>query len=293
MAASLLLDQPDLLAPQRSRRMQYGGAGGERISILNGRGRAFEGGQSAAGLSLKWMTAGSADYESSGRRFRLEGASQLLLNPGEPYRLRFRETSESFSVSFSQTLADAAWTQFARAGSTLPEFPTIAARSPSRLNAHLAALREEVTQNEPDGEMLIEQSLALLGEIASLAHHRRKLARRIPAMRATTRHELLRRLARAEDYLLSAPRKLTLAHAAYAASLSPFHLIRVFRAVHGMTPLAFAKRAKLESARDALVLTRDPIEAIARRAGYESRTAFDRAFQREYGVTPGTIRAGL
>jgi AraC family transcriptional regulator len=112
-------------------------------------------------------------------------------------------------------------------------------------------------------------------------------------MRAATRDELLRRLARAEDYLLSAREKPTLVRAADAASLSPFHLIRVFRAVHGKTPLAFAARARLEAARDALMLTTDAVEDVSLRAGYESRTAFDRAFRRAFGTTPGALRAGL
>jgi transcriptional regulator GlxA family with amidase domain len=45
-------------------------------------------------------------------------------------------------------------------------------------------------------------------------------------------------------------------------------------------------------ARDTLMLTEDSIEEIALRAGYESRTAFDRAFQRRFSVTPGSVRFG-
>jgi len=292
MAASLVLDQPDLLSPARARRMKFGRAGDPRIGILNGRGRAYEGGASSTDLSLKWMANGSADYESAGRHFRLTGTSQLLLNPGEPYRLRFRETSESFTITFTRALADAAWAQLG-GGISLPEFPTVAGRSPGQLNAYLSALYDEAHDNEPDGDLLIEQSYALLGEIARLAFHRRKQAARVPALRGSTRDELLRRLARAEDYLLSAREKPTLANAAEAASLSPFHLIRVFRAVHGKTPLAFAARARLEAARDAMLLTGVSDEEIALRAGYESRTAFDRAFRRAFGTTPGTLRATL
>jgi AraC-like DNA-binding protein len=292
MAASLVLDQPDLLSPNRSRRAQFGRAGTERIGILNGRGRAYEGGAASTDLSLKWMANGSADYESAGRHFRLAGASQLLLNPGEPYRLRFRETSESFTVTFSRALADAAWAQLGSANA-LPEFPTVAGRSPAVLNAHLSALYDEAQQDDVDGDVLIEQSFALLGELARLARDRRKQAKRIPALRHATRDELLRRMARAEDYLLSAREKPTLVRAADAAALSPFHLIRVFRAVHGKTPLAFAARARLEAARDALMMTADSIEEIALRAGYESRTAFDRAFRRAFGATPGSLRSPI
>lgn len=287
----LILDQPDLLAPGRSRRIAFGRIGGSRIGILNGRGRVYEGGMESSDLSLKWMSAGSADYESAGRTFRLSGDSQLLLNPGEPYRLRFRETSESFTISYPRALADAAWAQLVGGGSAIPEFPTVAARSPERLESHLASLYREARREEPDGELLIEQSLALLAEIACLARHRRKLAERVPALRASTRDELLRRLARAEDYLLCTRSRPTLEGAAEAAALSPFHLLRTFRAVHGETPLAFASRVRLAAARDALMLTNDSIEEISRRAGYESRNAFDRAFRKAFGATPGSFRS--
>ena len=291
MGTALVLDQPDLLTPARSRRLGFGDEGGAHISILNGRGRAYEGGMESSNLSLKWMTLGSADYESAGRTFRLVGDSQLLLNPGEPYRLRFRETSESFTIFFPRSLADAAWAQLVGVGSAIPEFPTIAARSPRRLQTQLVSLYAEANQDEPVGDRLIEQAFAVLGEIASLARYRREQAERVPALRATTRAELLRRLARAEDYLRSTNSRPTLERAAEAAALSPFHLIRVFRAVHGETPLAFASRERLQAARDSLMLTEDSIERISRRAGYESRTAFDRAFQRAFGTTPGSMRS--
>ena len=290
MSTSLVLDQPDLLAPARSRRLAFGDTRRARIAILNGRGRAYEGGAESSDLSLKWMTNGSADYGSGGRTFRLTGDSQLLLNPGEPYRLRFRETSESFTIFYPRALADAAWAQLVGGGTTIPEFPTVAARSPGRLQTHLASLHDETRLNEPDGDRLIEQSFALLVEIADLARHRRRQAGRVPASRPSTRDELLRRLARAEDYLRSAMLRPTLERAAEAAALSPFHLLRNFRAVYGETPLAFASRVRLEAARDSLMLTTDSIEEISRRAGYESRNAFDRAFRKAFGVPPGSVR---
>jgi AraC family transcriptional regulator len=97
-------------------------------------------------------------------------------------------------------------------------------------------------------------------------------------------------LSRAEAYLAENNSRPTLAGAADAAALSPFHLLRVFRAVHGKTPLAFAAALRLERARDALLLTAESIETIALRAGYESRTAVDRAYRRQFGVIPGVAR---
>jgi AraC family transcriptional regulator len=151
-------------------------------------------------------------------------------------------------------------------------------------------MREEARSEAPSGAVLSELALALLADVTALAHHRRRMAQRLPVIRRATREELLRRVARAESYLAEEGAEATLEGAARMAALSPFHLIRMFRAVHGETPLAWAAGRRLERARDALQMTEDAIEEIARRAGYESRTAFDRAFRRRFGDTPGMVR---
>jgi AraC-like DNA-binding protein len=291
---SLVLDQPDLAAPARSRRLAFGGADDERIWILNGHGgRSFEGGGDEPELSLKWVPTGIAEYQSAGAHFRVTDRAQLLLNRGQPYRLRTLPGSETFVMFFSRGLADQAWQSLSGTGLAFPEVPSVAGRSQSALQRALEDLRGEARSEAPDRERLYELSLAALSEIAALAVQRRRQLDRIPALRNTTREELLRRLARAQSYLLDIGAEATLDGAADAAALSPFHLIRVFRAVFGDTPLAYSTGKRLDSARDALLMTQDSIEHISRRAGYESRTAFDRAFLRRFKSTPGAIRAKL
>lgn len=289
MQTTLLLDQPDLIAPRRTRRMRFGD-GQQRLAILNARGARFEGRGDEPELSLKWIPQGRAHYSSEGKSFALAGDTQLLLNRGQPYRLAMREPSESFVVFFSASLADAAWAAHTGRGEAFGEVPSVAGLPPAALQAALTRLRDEAQQREPDGETLGELTLALLGDVAALAHQRRTMLRRVPGLRRATREELLRRIARAESYLAQTRRGASLDGAAAAAALSPFHLIRVFRAIHGETPLAWGVGRKLEAARDSLILTGDAIEEIARRAGYESRTAFDRAFLRRFATTPGAAR---
>ena len=154
----------------------------------------------------------------------------------------------------------------------------------------LAQLRCESQRTNPDGERLGELALALLSDLAALTLERRAMLTRVPSARRSTREELLRRLARAETYLVQTHAAATLEGAANAAALSQFHLIRVFRAAYGETPLAWACGKRLDAARDTVLLTNDSIEAVARHAGYESRTAFDRAFRRRFGETPGALR---
>jgi AraC-like DNA-binding protein len=289
MRTSLLLDQPDLIAPVRSRRVRSGA--GPRIQILNARGARYDGGGDGPDLSLKWIPAGAARYRSGRHTFDLSGEGQLLLNRGQPYELSMRTPSESFVVFFAKEIADAAWTGYSGRSEAFPEVPAVAGLSPAPLLKTLTQLRVAARRVDVDVAALEENALALLSEIAALARERRRMATRLPVLRRTTRDELLRRAARAERYLIDAGAAATLEGAADAAALSPFHLIRVFRAAYGETPLAFGAARRLEAARDALILTADTIEEIALRAGYESRTAFDRAFRRRFGTTPGVSRA--
>jgi AraC-like DNA-binding protein len=288
MRTSLVLDQPDLIAKERSRRLSCGD--GPRIHILNARGARYDGGGDEPDLSLKWIPAGAARYRSGRNTFDLSGEGQLLLNRGQPYELSMRAPSESFVVFFAKEIADAAWSTSSGRAEAFPEVPSVAGLSPGPLQKTLSRLRVAARQARVDIAALEEDALALLAEMAALARERRRMATRVPVLKRATRDELLRRAARAERYLIETGAAATLEGAAGAAALSPFHLIRVFRAAYGETPLAFAATRRLEAARDALILTADRIEDIALRAGYESRTAFDRAFRRRFGTAPGALR---
>lgn len=288
MDFALRLDQPDLGQPAASRRMAFGPLQAPAISILNGVGTDFEGGADEPALSLKWMPRGAADYRSEGRSYRLDGSSQLLLNRGQPYRMRMR--GESFVLFFPEEAADAAWQAHAKDAGGMPEAPSVAARAPAALQGKLARLRDASRQTHPDGAALLERSLALLNDVVALAYARRRHAARLPVIRKTTRDELFRRLVRAEAYLADVGARATLSGAADAAALSPFHLIRVFESVFGMTPLAYAAAKRLDHAHALLIETTAPIADIASAAGYENRNAFDRAFARRFGRTPGAVR---
>jgi len=291
MEFGIRIDQPNLDEPGASRRLHYGRPAAPSMVILNGTGSGFDGGSESPELSLKWMPRGIADYRSEGRAYRLSGSAQLLLNRGQPYRLNMRGASESFVLFFPRAAADAAWQAQTGTGENLPEVPTAAGPSPANLQSHLAVLRAEARAPKPDENRLQETCWAVLAEIVSLAMTRRGLAMRIPAARRATREELVRRLLRAQTYLAEVGAKATLAGAAEAAALSPFHLVRLFTAAFGETPLAHGTGLRLERAHCELANTRRSVAEIAEAAGYESRTAFDRAFARRYGATPGAVRA--
>lgn len=102
------------------------------------------------------------------------------------------------------------------------------------------------------------------------------------------RERVLRALVEIER---DAGRALELDALAREAFLSPFHFHRVFSAIVGEGPAEYARRLRLERAAHELAVSRDSVNAIARRAGYARQESFTRAFQARYGATPSAFRA--
>ena len=86
---------------------------------------------------------------------------------------------------------------------------------------------------------------------------------------------------------------LGVAQMARAAHLSEKHFARKFRALLGLTPMAYLRRFRLNRARDLLASSGENAGSIAYRVGFRDEAHFGRAFKREFGVTPGAFRREL
>jgi AraC family transcriptional regulator len=85
-------------------------------------------------------------------------------------------------------------------------------------------------------------------------------------------------------------RAITLREVAKVASFSPFHFHRIFTAFTGETLADFIRRLRLERAAQKLQHLDAPITDIALGAGYETPSAFSRAFRAHFGVNPTIYR---
>ncbi len=100
-----------------------------------------------------------------------------------------------------------------------------------------------------------------------------------------------RQTARALAAMLRDPaRHWTLDELAGQAMTSRATLVRLFRAAAGRAPLAFLATLRLSLARNRLRASSEPIAAIAAEVGYESETAFSRAYARHFTTAPGADR---
>jgi AraC-like DNA-binding protein len=115
----------------------------------------------------------------------------------------------------------------------------------------------------------------------------------VPAARQATRREIVRRVALATDYIHSCyERPLTLTHIGAAAALSPHHLLRLFKLVHGCTPREYLQAKRTRMAARLIASTELTLEEIAHRVGFEDRSTLGRQLRRTFGVNPRQMRSG-
>lgn len=96
-----------------------------------------------------------------------------------------------------------------------------------------------------------------------------------------------RRLCLARDRL----REVTEDHASIAdiareAGISPFHFIRQFEAVFGMTPHQFRIHARLDRARHLLAAGQHSVTDVCLEVGFRSLGSFSDLFRRRVGAAP-------
>ena len=82
----------------------------------------------------------------------------------------------------------------------------------------------------------------------------------------------------------------TLPRLATDAGLSPFHYLRTFQQLTGVTPHQFVLRARLREAATRLAQDRAKVIDIALDSGFGDISNFNRAFRAEFGVAPEGYR---
>jgi AraC family transcriptional regulator, activator of mtrCDE len=98
--------------------------------------------------------------------------------------------------------------------------------------------------------------------------------------------------ARAVTAMLRAPaHPWTLDELAAEAHVSRATLVRIFRREGDVPPLGLLSELRLGLARYRLGSTNETLAQVATAVGYDSESAFARAFRKHYGISPGRLRA--
>jgi AraC family transcriptional regulator len=230
------------------------------------------------------VTAGTFSYRSSHGSATLAPGALLLGNSrycfecGHEHGIGDRCLSFHFAPEFLESVA-AATPGARRADFSIPRLPPLPALLPVVATA-------EAARDGADQVELEEAALRLAGAVATtLADTDVKM--HAPSWRDERRiTAALRRIEAEVDETLS------LAELARTAVMSPYHFLRTFRAVVGVTPHQFILHTRLHRAAVRLCLSTDSISTIAFAAGFGDLSTFNRRFQKLMGSSPSAYRTG-
>ena len=103
--------------------------------------------------------------------------------------------------------------------------------------------------------------------------------------------ELLRRLCESRDLLRNwEDLPLPVSAVARRSGLTPFHFIRLFRAMFGETPHRYRSRAQIERAKHLLIVTPLSVTDVCMAIGFSSLGSFSALFSRRVGMSPSAFQ---
>jgi AraC-like DNA-binding protein len=243
--------------------------------------RPFEERHSDTCIAL--VTHGSFQYRTGPGSALLAPGALLLGNEGICFECRHEHAAGDRCLAFHYAPAHfeaiaAATPSVRRTGFSAPGLPPLPALM--RLMAEAEAARDE-----SDEAALEELSLRIAGAVMTT------LAGGGARAHSPSRSDERRLTGVLRKIETRGHERLSLSAMARKAGMSPYHFLRVFRHVVGMTPHQYLLRTRLSRAAAALRRSGETISSIALEAGFEDLSTFNRRFRRLMGESPGAYRA--
>ena len=251
------------------------------ICTLGPSDRRFE--ERHAETAIAVVVAGSFEYCSPLGTALMTPGSFLLGNGGEPFECGHEHAAGDRCVAFRYGV-DYFERLAADAGAPRGERRFAVSRLPPLAGAARVVTRAGTGVVETTNDSWEELALQVAGTAVRLtrALPRRPVEAPAGAVRRVTSG--LRAIERDPSL------RWTVSSLARAAGLSPFHYLRTFRQVAGVTPHQFILRARLREAAVRLVRERAKVMDIALDAGFGDISNFNRSFRAEFGAAPEAYR---
>lgn len=241
-------------------------------------------------LSIKAVTGGSEDYFVDGHRIRVDDDTFLILNAGRSYGSSINAINpvHSFSVFFEPGLVQEVQDALLRSPEALLGDPSVDRHPPpefdEQLRVHentvtpvLRHIQEVIDAGEDEDMWLEEQLHLLMARMLRLQGRERRAGERISAAKPATRRELRRRVGQGVTFIHTHfSEQIALRDMARAAHLSPFHFLRAFKEVHGITPSTYLNRKRRCAALRLIHESKWTLTQIAASVGFGSRTTLYR-----------------
>lgn len=236
--------------------------------------RPYEERHSAVSIAI--ITSGTFEYRTTVGRALMTPGSMLLGATGRCFECGHAHAEGDRCISFRyeteyfERLATDAGAMKSARGFGVPRLPPLRETSAAVVEASRGLLGHDVAWEE----------LAIrLGALVA------RSSQREPPRTISAPPRVERRVtAVVREIDRSSHRELPLSRMAAMAGLSPFHFLRTFERVTGLTPHQYVRRARLREA--ALRLAGGKVIDAAFDSGFNDLSAFNKAFRAEFGITP-------
>lgn len=229
--------------------------------------------------SISFVRKGSFGYRTRGRHYELVAGSVLVGRAGDDYMCSHDHVcgDECLSLQLAPELVetiggddDAIWSVGA-----LPPVPELMVLA--ELADAAAARRSEIAADEA-GLLMAARFVQVAGGVSD----------RKPAINpARDRRRAVEAALWLEEH---AHREIDLDAVSQQAGLSPFHFLRLFARVLGVTPHQYLVRCRLRRAARLLADPARSITDVAFDVGFQDLSNFVRTFRRAAGVSPRAFR---
>lgn len=236
-------------------------------------------------VSVAAVLSGTFRYQSGQGSALLTPGALLLGNHGQCFECGHEHGTGDHCLSFHFT--PAYWESLAAAmpgirKATFAHAHVPPAASLTRILARLESARQ--------GNVSVLEEAAI--ELAGIALHAdAELRPRSHCLSGRDVQRISDAVRRIEAEAHYADKTLSLGELARAAGLSPWHFLRLFRRVVGMTPHQYVLRTRMQRAAVQLCQSADGISSIAFEAGFNDLSSFNHQFRAVMGVNPREYRA--
>jgi len=228
-------------------------------------------------FSLSYVRHGTFGYRVRGRQFEMVAGAMLIGFPGDEFVCTHDHAcgDECLSFRLAPDIADTVGSndKVWKRGALPPLAPIMVL---GELAQAAAAGQSDVGLDEA-GMLLAMRLAALTGA-------------RSQALRRATPRDRRRAVETALWLDANAHEPVDLDRAARQAGLSPFHFLRLFARILGVTPHQYLLRSRLRRAARALAADDRPVSDIALDVGFADLSNFVRTFHRAAGISPRGFR---
>jgi AraC-like DNA-binding protein len=243
------------------------------------RDRPFE--EQHSWFSIAIVLAGSFQYRSSLGQELMTPGSLLLGNPGQYFECGHEHGAGDRCVSFQ--FSPEYFERIAEEAEIAPRFHMLRLpplRELSSLTGKACAALQDIRQ--PSWE---ELSLQVAGTVL------RHASGNVPPRPPTSASSLARVTRVVRKIERNWHTSLTLGGMAREAGLSPFHFLRIFEQLTGLTPHQYLLRTRLREAAMQVMSTPAKVLDVALGCGFRDVSNFNRNFRAEFQTSPRAYRA--